>query len=168
MIASVFTSIPQPIEGRPAAGASRRLPQTSGLLVISFGAACRGAVQAAQGRAIQIELPPARHVDRHPRVSFRTFFVGKTDQPGHRAAFRQIMSTARRRDQTETVMGKTSPDQESGEDRMRLSRWLSDASVAAEARRVLLELAPSAWVFRSRRSASATASSRSPPILPDR
>jgi nicotinate dehydrogenase subunit B len=149
---SPFTSIPSRIEdaiGR-ADGASRRdFLKTSGLLVISLGAAGAAPFQAAQGPGPYPD-PNFRQLDTWIVIrenNTATFFVGKTDLgQGTGTAFRQIMADELDMawDQTSCVMGSTdvTPDQggSGGSDALQVDGYPM-RRVAAEARRVLLEMA---------------------------
>ncbi len=159
-----FTRIPRQIEerlGRESATTSRRdFIKTSGLLVVSLGAASladAGPLVAAAGQG----GAAARGAGPYPDPDFRqldswivirqdstaTFYVGKTDLgQGTGTAFRQIMSDELdiAYDRTSVVMGSTdiTVDQggSGGSDALQTDGWPM-RRVAAEARRVLLELA---------------------------
>ncbi len=160
---TTFTSIPKEIEDvleqRSPATSRRDFLKTSGLFVVSFSAAAvsgAGPLVAAGGKgaAAQTEGP-------YPDPDFRqldswivihedntaTFYVGKTDcGQGTGTAFRQMMCDELdvAYDATRLIMGSTdtTPDQggSGGSDAIERD-GLPMRRVAAEARRVLLELA---------------------------
>ena len=158
---TVFTRIPPRIEQALGAwsGTSRRdFLKTSGLLVVSVGVAslagaspCADAAQAG-GPAGPYGDPDFRQLDSWIVIredNTATFFVGKTDLgQGTGTAFRQIMCDEldMAYDRTSVVMGSTdvTVDQggSGGSDALQTDGWPM-RRVAAEARRVLLELASS-------------------------
>ncbi len=128
--------------------------KTSGLLVVSFGAAAVAGPSAGAARA-------RRRAGPYPDPDFRqldswivihqdntaTFYVGKTDcGQGTGTAFRQMMSDELdiAYDKTTCIMGSTdiTVDQggSGGSDAIQTDGWPM-RRVAAEARRVLLEMA---------------------------
>ncbi len=160
---TTFTSIPKEIEAvleqRSPTTSRREFLKTSGLLVVSFSAAAvTGAGPRAGGDATGVVVQAA---GPYPDPDFRqldswivihgddtaTFYVGKTDcGQGTGTAFRQMMSDELdiAFDKTSLVMGSTdvTPDQggSGGSDAIQRDGWPM-RRVAAEARRVLLELA---------------------------
>ena len=150
---SVFTSIPEHIEnviGRSDGTSRRDFLKTSGLLVVGFSASAAAApFQAAQGPGPYPD-PNFRQLDTWIAIredNTATFFVGKTDLgQGTGTAFRQIMSDEldMAYDRTSCVMGSTdvTPDQggSGGSDALQVDGYPM-RRVAAEARRVLLEMA---------------------------
>jgi CO/xanthine dehydrogenase Mo-binding subunit len=157
-----FTRIPKQIEdelGRWSAATSRRdFIKSSGLLVVSLSAisvaeasllGAAGQSAAAQGAGPYPD-PDFRQLDSWIVVredNTATFFVGKTDLgQGTGTAFRQIMSDEldMAYDKTSVVMGSTdvTVDQggSGGSDALQTDGWPM-RRVAAEARRVLLDLA---------------------------
>ena len=160
---TTFTSIPKEIEAvleqRSPTTSRREFLKTSGLLVVSFSAAAvTGAGLRAGGDAAGVVVQAA---GPYPDPDFRqldswivihgddtaTFYVGKTDcGQGTGTAFRQMMSDELdiAFDKTSLVMGSTdvTPDQggSGGSDAIQRDGWPM-RRVAAEARRVLLELA---------------------------
>ena len=160
---TTFTSIPKEIEDvlRQDPSTSRRdFLKTSGLLVVSFSAAAvsgaatlaaaTGAGAAAAQAAGPYPDPDFRQLDSWIVIrgdNTATFYVGKTDcGQGTGTAFRQMMSDELdiAYDSTSLVMGSTdvTPDQggSGGSDAIQRDGWPM-RRVAAEARRVLLELA---------------------------
>ena len=157
-----FTKIPQPIEDtlkKSNAATSRRdFLKTSGMLVVSLSAASvapdtLGAVtsQSTSGQgAGPYPDPDFRQLDSWIALredNTATFFVGKTDLgQGTGTAIRQIMSDELdiAYDRTDVIMGRTdmTVDQggSGGSDALQRDGWPM-RRVAAEARRVLLELA---------------------------
>jgi CO/xanthine dehydrogenase Mo-binding subunit len=159
-----FTKIPRQIEDAldAAGGASRReFLKRSGLFVVSVsamsfvdtslvGAAAQGAAQGAG--AGPYPDPDFRQLDAWIVVrpdNTATFYVGKTDLgQGTGTAFRQIMSDELdiAYDKTSCVMGSTdvTVDQggSGGSDALQTDGWPM-RRVAAEARRVLLDMASS-------------------------
>src|SRR5687768_16163170 len=157
------TTIPKQIEDllekRSGTTSRRDFLKTSGMLVVSFSAtAMTGAlVSDASAQA----APAAQAAGPYPDINFRqldswivihennsaTFFVGKTDNgQGTGTAFRQMMSDEldMAYDKTTCIMGSTdvTVDQggSGGSDAIQTD-GLPMRRVAAEARRVLLELA---------------------------
>ena len=157
-----FTSVPRTIEAAlERRGATRRdFLKTSGLMVVSFGAAtvpgarhlaAAGAVNAAGAQTSGPYLDPDfRQLDSWIAIhgdNTATFYVGKTDcGQGTGTAFRQMMSDELdiAYENTSLIMGSTdvTPDQggSGGSDGIQRDGWPM-RRVAAEARRVLLELA---------------------------
>ncbi len=130
----------------------RNFLKSSGALVVSFGVSAipGGNVLAATAGAGLYPDPDFRQLDTwiviHPDNT-ATFFVGKTDGgQGTGTAFRQMMCDELdiAYDRTSLVMGRTdiTPDQggSGGSDAVERDGWPM-RRVAAEARRVLLELA---------------------------
>jgi len=150
---SVFTTIPEDVERiiRRADGASRRdFLKASGLFVVGFSAIGDAAsFQAAQGPGPYPD-PNFRQLDAWIAIredNSATFFVGKTDPgQGTGTAFRQIMCDEldMAYEQTSCVMGSTdvTVDQggSGGSDALQVDGYPM-RRVAAEARRVLLEMA---------------------------
>ena len=149
-----FTSIPRPIEEaleRRVPSATRRdFLKTTGLLVVSMGASVvTGEAGQAQGAGPYPD-PDFRQLDSWIVIDSdnrATFYVGKTDcGQGTGTAFRQMMADELdiAFDQTSLIMGSTdvTPDQggSGGSDAIQRDGWPM-RRVAAEARRVLLELA---------------------------
>jgi nicotinate dehydrogenase subunit B len=153
---TAFTKIPKHIED--VLTSRRRFLKTSGLLVVSFGAAAAGAgsllmrggkaaVQQADG---PYPDPDYRQLDSWIVIhqdNTATFYVGKTDcGQGTGTAFRQMMSDELdiAYDKTTCIMGSThnTVDQggSGGSDAIQTD-GLPMRRVAAEARRVLLEMA---------------------------
>jgi nicotinate dehydrogenase subunit B len=142
---------------RRSGGTSRRdFLKTSGVLVVSFGAVGLAGPFAAEAHAgaaagpypdpnfLQLDSWIAIHQN-----STATFYVGKTDcGQGTGTAFRQMMSDELdiAYDKTECIMGSTdiTVDQggSGGSDAIQTDGWPM-RRVAAEARRVLLEMAAS-------------------------
>ena len=161
---TTFTSIPRKLEevlGTQNSATSRRhFLKTSGFIVVSFGAAAvtgTGPFAAAAGsegagiqRAGPYPDPDFRQLDSwivFHENNTATFYVGKTDcGQGTGTAFRQMMADELdiAYDSTSLVMGSTdvTPDQggSGGSDAIQRDGWPM-RRVAAEARRVLLELA---------------------------
>ena len=161
---TTLTSLPKEIEAvleRRYPTASRRdFLKASGLIVVSFSAAAvTGAVPLAVATAG--DAAGAQAAGPYPDPDFRqldtwivihedntaTFYVGKTDcGQGTGTAFRQMMSDELdiAYDATSCVMGSTdvTPDQggSGGSDAIQRDGWPM-RRVAAEARRVLLDLA---------------------------
>ena len=152
-----FTPIPRAVEEAldAAAGTSRRdFLKTSGLLVVSAGAAAlagpAGLHAQAPAAAGPYPDPDFRQLDSWIAIhedNTATFYVGKTDLgQGTGTAFRQIMADELDMpyDRTTCVMGSTdvTVDQggSGGSDALQTDGWPM-RRVAAEARRVLLELA---------------------------
>jgi nicotinate dehydrogenase subunit B len=158
---TAFTKIPKRIEDaveQARATPSRRdFLKTSGLLVVSFSALSTAHADPP-GAAAQVTAAPAgpypdpdfRQMDAWIAIredSTATFYVGKTDLgQGTGTAFRQIMADELdiAYDKTSLVMGSTdvTVDQggSGGSDALQTDGWPM-RRVAAEARRVLLELA---------------------------
>ena len=151
-----FTNVPKHIEDlleRSSATLSRRaFLKGSGLLVVTAGAAT-----VAGPFAVGAQAPASKY----PDIDFRqldswivihqdntaTFYVGKTDLgQGTGTAFRQMMADEldMAYDKTTCIMGSTdvTPDQggSGGSDAIQTDGWPM-RRVAAEARRVLLEMA---------------------------
>ena len=165
---TTFTSIPKEIpreiqdalEQRSAATSRRDFLKTSGVFMVSFSAAAISPASAlavaAQGEAAATQAagpypdPDFRQLDSWIVIhenNTATFFVGKTDcGQGTGTAFRQMMSDELdiAYDDTDVIMGSTdvTPDQggSGGSDAIQRDGWPM-RRVAAEARRVLLELA---------------------------
>ena len=161
-----FTRVPQAVEdvlaARSNTATSRRdFLRTSGALVVSFGAtavtasdsiaALANASEAAGGQAVGLYPDPDfRQLDTWVAIhadNTATFYVGKTDcGQGTGTAFRQMMCDELdiAYDKSSLVMGSTdvTPDQggSGGSDAIQRDGWPM-RRVAAEARRVLLELA---------------------------
>jgi CO/xanthine dehydrogenase Mo-binding subunit len=154
---TAFTGIPQQIEEaleQPDGALSRRaFLKGSGLLVVSVGAAAAvgplAAVASAQAAGPYPD-PDFRQLDSWIVIredNTATFYVGKTDcGQGTGTAFRQMMSDELdiAYDKTSCVMGRTdiTVDQggSGGSDAIQTDGWPM-RRVAAEARRVLLEMA---------------------------
>ena len=155
---TTFTTVPRQIEDalERCHGASRRdFLRTSGLLVVSFTAAAlapfevEAAAQGAPG-AGPYPLVDFRQLDSWIVIhedSTATFYVGKTDGgQGTGTAFRQLMCDELdlAYDKSTLIMGRTdiTVDQggSGGSDALQVDAWPA-RRVAAEARRVLLELA---------------------------
>jgi CO/xanthine dehydrogenase Mo-binding subunit len=155
-----FTTIPTEIEKaiELAGGTSRRaFLKTSGLLVVSFsamsvapgGSLAEAVLSAAQGAGPYPD-PDFRQLDAWIAIredNTATFYVGKTDLgQGTGTAFRQIMADEldMAYDRTSCVMGSTdvTVDQggSGGSDALQTDGWPM-RRVAAEARRVLLDMA---------------------------
>ena len=162
---TTFTKVPQAIEdvleNRHATTSRRDFLKTSGALVVSFSAA---GVAGADSLAASVggeEAAAAQQAGPYPDPDFRqldtwvaihadntaTFYVGKTDcGQGTGTAFRQMMSDELDIAYADTslVMGSTdvTPDQggSGGSDGVQVDGWPM-RRVAAEARRVLLEMA---------------------------
>ena len=156
---TTFTNVPKQVEEllEQGNGTSRRnFLKGSGLLVVSFGAAALTQVNpfsaeaSAQAAAGPYPLVNFRQLDSWIVVhedSTATFYVGKTDGgQGTGTAFRQMMSDELdiAYDKTSLIMGRTdiTVDQggSGGSDAIQVDGW-PVRRVAAEARRVLLELA---------------------------
>src|SRR5688572_11715510 len=154
---TAFTKIPKHIE--EVLTSRRRFLKTSGLLVVSFGAAAAGAgsylMRGGVGSAAQQAAGPYPDPDYRQLDSWivihqdntATFYVGKTDcGQGTGTAFRQMMSDELdiAYDKTTCIMGSTdvTVDQggSGGSDAIQTD-GLPMRRVAAEARRVLLEMA---------------------------
>ena len=162
---TIFTNVPKVIEevmvNQTASTSRRDFLKNSGALVVSFGATAvtgtasladvEGGVEAISPQAAgpypdpdfrQLDTWVAIHAD-----NTATFYVGKTDLgQGTGTAFRQMMADELdiAYDKTSLVMGRTdvTPDQggSGGSDAIQRDGWPMRRA-AAEARRVLLELA---------------------------
>ena len=158
---TIFTTIPKPIEElieRETSGVSRRaFLRHSGMFVVSAGAVLTGVgdLSAAQAGAAGPGSGPYPDPDFRQLDSWivihedntATFYVGKTDcGQGTGTAFRQMMADELdiAYDKTSLIMGSTDTtvDQggSGGSDAIQVDGWPA-RRVAAEARRVLLELA---------------------------
>ena len=161
---TTFTSIPKQIEEvlekRSPTTSRRDFLKTSGLLVVSFSTAtvtgARPLAAAGGGEAAGAQAagpypdPDFRQLDSWIVIhgdNTATFYVGKTDcGQGTGTAFRQMMSDELdiAYESTSLIMGSTdvTPDQggSGGSDAIQRDGWPM-RRVAAEARRVLLELA---------------------------
>ena len=160
-----FTNIPKAIEGiledRNPSTSRRDFLKTSGALVVSFSATAVTGTGSLGVAAAGVEAALAQTAGPYPDPDFRqldtwvaihadntaTFYVGKTDLgQGTGTAFRQMMSDELdiAYDKTSLVMGRTdvTPDQggSGGSDAIERDGWPMRRA-AAEARRVLLELA---------------------------
>ena len=162
---TTFTKVPQAIEdvleNRHSTPSRRDFLKTSGALVVSFGTAGGTGPDSLAAAVGGEEAAAAQQVGPYPDPDFRqldtwvaihadntaTFYVGKTDcGQGTGTAFRQMMSDELDIAYTDTslVMGSTdvTPDQggSGGSDGIERDGWPM-RRVAAEARRVLLEMA---------------------------
>jgi len=162
---TTFTKVPASIEDalddRRATTSRREFLRTSGAFVVSFSAAgvpgadflataVGGEGSAATRQAALYPDPDFRQLDTWVSIhadNTATFFVGKTDcGQGTGTAFRQMMSDELdiKFDDTSLIMGSTdvTPDQggSGGSDGIERDGWPM-RRVAAEARRVLLEMA---------------------------
>lgn len=152
---TAFTSIPKHIEGvletLNGAPSRRDFLKTSGLLAVSFGvSAIASPLSAAQQAGGPYPPPDFRQLDSWIVIhedNTATFYVGKTDcGQGTGTAFRQMMSDELdiAYDKTTCIMGSTdvTVDQggSGGSDAIQTDGWPM-RRVAAEARRVLLEMA---------------------------
>ena len=162
---TTFTKVPQAIEDvledRHATTSRRDFLKTSGALVVSFGAAGVTGPDSLSAAGGGEEAAAAQQAGPYPDPDFRqldtwvaihadntaTFYVGKTDcGQGTGTAFRQMMADELDIAYTDTslVMGSTdvTPDQggSGGSDGIERDGWPM-RRVAAEARRVLLEMA---------------------------
>ena len=157
---TTFANIPKHIEDLLSAASSRRdFLKTSGLLVVSFSAAAVAGPLTAQSNSAGVQAqsgggpypdPDFRQLDSWIVIhenNTATFFVGKTDLgQGTGTAFRQIMSDELdvAFDKTSVIMGSTdvTVDQggSGGSDALQVDGWPM-RRVAAEARRVLLDMA---------------------------
>ncbi len=160
---TTFTNIPRAIEdvlqSRIPSTSRREFLRSSGALVVSFSATAVAGTDALA--AVGGEGALARAAGPYPDPDIRqldtwvaihadntaTFYVGKTDcGQGTGTAFRQMMADELdiAYDKTSLVMGRTdvTPDQggSGGSDAIQRDGWPM-RRVAAEARRVLLELA---------------------------
>jgi len=154
-VATPSSPIADTREPRISATSRRDFLKTSGVFVASFGAATASPtgslVAATLGQATgRYPDPDFRQLDSWIAIhedNTATFFVGKTDcGQGTGTAFRQMMSDELdiAYDDTDVIMGSTdvTPDQggSGGSDAIQRDGWPM-RRVAAEARRVLLELA---------------------------
>ncbi len=162
---TIFTNVPKAIEdvleSRNPSTSRRDFLKTSGALVVSFSAGALTGTEALAAAVVRGEAALAQAAGPYPDPDFRqldtwiaihgdntaTFYVGKTDGgQGTGTAFRQMMSDELdiAYDKTSLVMGSTdvTPDQggSGGSDAIQRDGWPM-RRVAAEARRVLLELA---------------------------
>ena len=162
---TTFTKVPQAIEDvledRHATTSRRDFLKTSGALGVSFGAAGVTGPDSLAAAGGGEEAAAAQQAGPYPDPDFRqldtwvaihadntaTFYVGKTDcGQGTGTAFRQMMADELDIAYTDTslVMGSTdvTPDQggSGGSDGIERDGWPM-RRVAAEARRVLLEMA---------------------------
>ena len=162
---TTFTKVPKAIEdlleNRSPAPSRREFLKTSGALVVSFSAAgltgadalassVGGEVSGAAQEAGPYPDPDFRELDSWVAIhadNTATFYVGKTDcGQGTGTAFRQMMCDELdiAYDDTDLVMGSTdvTPDQggSGGSDGIQRDGWPM-RRVAAEARRVLMEMA---------------------------
>ena len=162
---TTFTSIPKQIEDLLEQGSSaisrRNFLKGSGLFVVSVGAAAMADASPLNAAGTDQAAATAQAGGPYPDPNFRqldswiviredgtaTFYVGKTDcGQGTGTAFRQMMSDELdiAYDKTTCVMGSTDTtvDQggSGGSDAIQTDGWPM-RRVAAEARRVLLELA---------------------------
>jgi CO/xanthine dehydrogenase Mo-binding subunit len=152
---TTFTKIPKHIED--VLTSRRRFLKTSGLLVVSFGAAAAGAGSFLMRGSAAVQQaggpypdPDYRQLDSWIVIhqdNTATFYVGKTDcGQGTGTAFRQMMSDELdvAYDKTTCIMGSShnTVDQggSGGSDAIQTD-GLPMRRVAAEARRVLLEMA---------------------------
>ena len=167
-----FTNVPKQIEEVLKEGVSekghattsrRDLLKSAGLLVVSISAGCSSSpspatssqASAAANSADGYSDPDFRQLDSWIVIhedSSATFYVGKTDLgQGTGTAFRQMMSDELdiAYDKTSVIMGRTdvTVDQggSGGSDAIQRDGWPM-RRVAAEARRVLLELASTQFV----------------------
>jgi CO/xanthine dehydrogenase Mo-binding subunit len=148
-----FTIVPPSVEevlDRHAGGASRRaFLKSSGLLVVSIGAAAFARPMFAQQAPGPYPDPDFRQIDSWIVIhedNTATFYVGKTDcGQGTGTAFRQMMADELDMpyERTVCIMGSTdiTVDQggSGGSDAIQTDGWPM-RRVAAEGRRVLLEL----------------------------
>lgn len=162
---TTFTKVPKAIEdilaNRNPTTSRRAFLKTSGALVVSFSAAAVPGADSLAAAAGGDEVAAARAAGPYPDPDFRqldswvvihgdntaTFYVGKTDcGQGTGTAFRQMMCDELdiAYDSTSLVMGSTdiTPDQggSGGSDAIQRDGWPM-RRVAAEARRILLEMA---------------------------
>ena len=144
---TAFTNIPKHVEEALQGSSRREFLKTSGMLVVSFGVGSfAGAAPFAADGAVQDFLKlDSWIVIREDNTA--TFFVGKTDcGQGTGTAIRQLMSDELdiAYDKTTCIMGSTdvTVDQggSGGSDAIQVDGWPM-RRVAAEARRVLLEMA---------------------------
>src|SRR5947208_4443494 len=156
---NAFTNIPKQVEEVlekwNTTTSRRNFLKSSGLLVVSFSAAPLVSTAAAEAAAAQAAGGPYPDPDFKQLDSWivihddntATFFVGKTDLgQGTGTAFRQMMSDELdiAFDRTSLVMGSTDITVDQGgsgaSDEIQVDGWPM-RRVAAEARRVLLEMA---------------------------
>ena len=159
---TAFTKVPKAIEDILENETSRRgFLKTSGALVVSFGTASFAGTDALSAAEVGSAAARLQEAGPYPDPDFRqldswvaihadntaTFFVGKTDcGQGTGTAFRQMMCDELdiAYESTSLVMGSTdvTPDQggSGGSDGIQRDGWPM-RRVAAEARRVLLEMA---------------------------
>jgi nicotinate dehydrogenase subunit B len=159
---TAFGEVPRSIDALMARGAAttsrREFLRTSGALVVSFGVGgvpsdlIAGAHDSAAGHLRAGPYPDPDYLQLDTWVAIHgdntaTFYVGKTDcGQGTGTAFRQMMSDELdiAFEDTTVVMGSTdvTPDQggSGGSDAIQTDGWPM-RRVAAEARRVLLEMA---------------------------
>jgi CO/xanthine dehydrogenase Mo-binding subunit len=151
---TAFTNIPKLIEEKLEATSRREFLKTSGMLVVSVGVATVAGVHplgaGAEQAAGPYPDPDFRQLDSWIVIhenNTATFYVGKTDcGQGTGTAFRQMMSDELdiAFDKTTCIMGSTdvTVDQggSGGSDAIQVDGWPM-RRVAAEGRRVLLELA---------------------------
>ncbi len=161
-----FTDIPNQIEATLGNGRGtttrRDLLKRAGLLVVSFSAASSSSLVPTASAQAPTADDPGRYSDPDFRQldswivihedNSATFYVGKTDLgQGTGTAFRQMMSDELdiAYDKTSVIMGSTdrTVDQggSGGSDAIQRDGWPM-RRVAAEARRVLLELASTQFV----------------------
>jgi nicotinate dehydrogenase subunit B len=151
---TAFTNIPKQIEEQLESTSRREFLKTSGMLVVSVGVATVAGVHplgaGAEQAAGPYPDPDFRQLDSWIVIhenNTATFYVGKTDcGQGTGTAFRQMMSDELdiAFDKTTCIMGSTdvTVDQggSGGSDAIQVDGWPM-RRVAAEARRVLLDLA---------------------------
>ena len=161
---TVFTNVPKAIQEaleERSAPSRREFLRTSGLFVVSLGAAAVPGAGSLAASPSGSEAALAQASGPYPDPDFRqldswivlhadntaTFYVGKTDcGQGTGTAFRQMMADELdiAYERTDLIMGSTdvTPDQggSGGSDGIQRDGWPM-RRVAAEARRVLLELA---------------------------
>jgi CO/xanthine dehydrogenase Mo-binding subunit len=157
---TAFSPVPKQIEDwleRNAATSRRDFLKTSGLLVVSFSASrIAGPFAAEAGQAAMAATAgPYPEVDFHKLDSWivvqadgsATFYVGKTDGgQGTGTALRQMMASELdiAFERTQLIMGRTDITVDQGgsgsSDAIQVDGW-PVRRVAAEARRVLLEMA---------------------------
>src|SRR5216110_3092095 len=153
---SVFTKIPKHIEEvlETWSGKSsrRNFLKTSGMLVVSIGASPLIGTSSAQAPGAAGPYPDPNYLQLDSWIVIRenntaTFYVGKTDcGQGTGTAFRQMMADELdiAYDKTTCIMGSTdiTVDQggSGGSDAIQTDGWPM-RRVAAEARRILLEMA---------------------------
>jgi len=152
---TAFTNIPKQIEEQLESTSRREFLKTSGMLVVSVGVATVAGVDPLAGAGAGQAAGPYPDPDFRQLDSWivihenntATFYVGKTDcGQGTGTAFRQMMSDELdiAFDKTTCIMGSTdvTVDQggSGGSDAIQVDGWPM-RRVAAEARRVLLDLA---------------------------